>query len=151
MSIKMYVSAIQIVTFNFQLLENCLKGRMSFFFFFTFCDLNETFIFMSKFSMEDCPQMKYKLVVQRKIGHILSYHVPSRQKFIITFIFDISKLKCQNGLKLQFFLAFFRPRGLWKHNPPKNCAGIFAKSESCGNFGTWFVRWSKSFGGVTIY
>ena len=41
-------------------------------FFFGFCDSNETFIFMSKFSMEACPQMKYELVVQRKEGHIFN-------------------------------------------------------------------------------
>ena len=40
------------------------------FFFFTFCDLNETLIFMSKFRMEACPQMKYELVVQRKEEYI---------------------------------------------------------------------------------
>ena len=34
--------------------------------FFPFCDLNETFICLSKLSMEACPQMKYELVVKRK-------------------------------------------------------------------------------------
>ena len=38
--------------------------------FFTFCDLIETFIFISQFSMGACPQMKFELVVQRKEGHI---------------------------------------------------------------------------------
>ena len=28
---------------------------------FTFCDLKETFIFMSKFSIEACRQMKFEL------------------------------------------------------------------------------------------
>ena len=39
--------------------------------FFTFY-LKENFIFMSKFSMEACPQKKYELVVQRKEGPIFS-------------------------------------------------------------------------------
>ena len=46
--------------------------------FFTFCDSNETFIFMAKFSMEACLQMSYELVFQRKKGHIFSYHVPKQ-------------------------------------------------------------------------
>ena len=47
--------------------------------YFTFCDLNETFIVMSKFSIKACPQMN-ELIVQRKQGHIFSYHVPKRPK-----------------------------------------------------------------------
>ena len=39
--------------------------------FFPFCDLNETFICLSKLSMEACPQMKYELVVKRKEGELL--------------------------------------------------------------------------------
>ena len=47
--------------------------------FFTFCDSNETFIYMSKFSIEACPQMKFELVAQRKEGHNFSYHVQKVQ------------------------------------------------------------------------
>ena len=49
-------------------------------FCFRFCDLNEIFIFKSKFSIEACPQMKFELVVQRKEGHIFSYHTAKRPK-----------------------------------------------------------------------
>ena len=69
--------------------------------FFTFCDLNQIFIFMSKFSMEACPQIKYKLVVYRKEGHKSSYNVPKRPKVIEKkeFTFDIPKFKFQNRLE----------------------------------------------------
>ena len=53
--------------------KNGRRGRTT---FFRFCDSNETFIFMAKFSMEACLQMSYELVFQREEGHILSYHVP---------------------------------------------------------------------------
>ena len=49
--------------------------------FFNFFDSNETLIFMSKFSIEACQQMKYELFVPRKEGHIFSYHVQKEQKF----------------------------------------------------------------------
>ena len=48
--------------------------------FFTVCDSNETFIFMSKLRVEACPQMKYELVVQQKKGQNVSYLVQKRQK-----------------------------------------------------------------------
>ena len=47
-----------------------------------FCDLNYTLNFISKFSMEACPKMSYEVVVQRKKGHILLYHVPKRSKVL---------------------------------------------------------------------
>ena len=50
---------------------------------FHICDLNETFIFMSKFSMEACPHMKYGLVVQRKEGHIFSPTRPHWAELVI--------------------------------------------------------------------
>ena len=50
--------------------------------FFWFCDLHETLIYVSKFSMEACSPMSYELVVQRKEGHNLIYHVPKRPKFL---------------------------------------------------------------------
>ena len=71
------VGAIQIETFIFYSLEKGWRGRIH---FVTSCDLNGTFIFMSKFSMEACPPMKFELVVQRKEGLIFSYHVPKRPK-----------------------------------------------------------------------
>ena len=40
--------------------------------FLVFCDLNETLIFMSKFSMESSLEINYELVFQRKEGHIFS-------------------------------------------------------------------------------
>ena len=87
--------------------------------FFTFCDLNETFIFMSKFSMEACPQMKFELVVQRKEGHVLTQKY---QKLKRKLTFYIPKFKFQNGLKQKTsnFWAFLRQTCLWEPNPPKN-------------------------------
>ena len=55
-----------------------MEGKNNFFFFF--CDLNETFIFLFIFSSEACQQMKYELVVQRRDEHILSYYVPKTLK-----------------------------------------------------------------------
>ena len=48
------------------------------FFYLTFFDSNETFIFMSKFSMEACPQMKYELVVPKKpkVYKKLTFDIP---------------------------------------------------------------------------
>ena len=59
------------------ILFNAWRGRIH---LFTFCDLNETFICMSKFSMEAWPQMKFKVLVQRKERHIFSYYVPKKPK-----------------------------------------------------------------------
>ena len=59
------------------MLFNAWRGRIH---LFTICDLNETFIFMSKFSMEAWPQMKFKMLVQRKEGHMFSCQVPKRPK-----------------------------------------------------------------------
>ena len=77
--------------------------------FFIFCDSNETFIFMSKFSMEACPQMKYELVVQRKEGHNFSYHFPKRPKVATQkkLTFDIPNFKFQLELiKVSNLLVF---------------------------------------------
>ena len=41
---------------------------------------NETFVYMAKFSMDACPQMKYELVVQRKKRHILWHKVQKKAK-----------------------------------------------------------------------
>ena len=73
-------------------------GGKSIFFKFTFCDSNETFIFMFKFSIESCPQMQYELVV------------PKKQKFKRKWTFDILKFKFLNGLKLEIsiFWSFLR-------------------------------------------
>ena len=51
---------------------------------------------MFKFSMETCPQMKDDLVVQRKKGHIVSYHFPKRTKslnknLLLMFYIQVSK------------------------------------------------------------
>ena len=65
-------------------------------YFFTFWDLNETFIFMSKFSVEACPQIKFELVVQRKEENNDNFfHNMSRkdQKLKRKLTFDISKFK----------------------------------------------------------
>ena len=65
------------------LVFNCKKnGWMGGISFFTVCDLSETFIFMSEFSMEASPQMNCYLVVKRKEGHILSYNVRKRSKVL---------------------------------------------------------------------
>ena len=93
------------------------------FFFFTFCDFNETFIFMTNFSMEAGPKMNYKLVVQRKEGHILSYHVPKWPEVKKKINFWYSKVnvsKQTETAKLQLFCwLFFRQTGLWEPNPPQ--------------------------------
>ena len=80
-------------------------------------------IVMSKFSMEACPQMKYELVVQRKEGHIFSYHVrKERKKFKRKLTFDIPKFKFQIGLeqKTSTCWGFLRQTGLWEPYPPNN-------------------------------
>ena len=56
-------------------------------------DMNETFIFMSKFSMKACPQINHKLVIPRKEGHNFSYHVPKRPKVKKKIYFLYSKAK----------------------------------------------------------
>ena len=69
-----------------------------------YCDLNETLIFIPKFNMEACLQMSYVLLVQRKEGHILLYHVPERPNKI--YFKQISKFKFQNRLKQKTNFCF---------------------------------------------
>ena len=76
--------------FDFNRYKNGWRGRIH---FITFCDSNENVIFMSKFSMEACPQMKYELVVQRKEGHNFSYHVPKRPTVEKKIDFGYSKVQ----------------------------------------------------------
>ena len=68
---------------------------------------------------EACPQIKYKLIVQRKTGHIFSYHVPKRPKDKKK---KVPQFKFQNGLKQKTFIfwAFLRQIGLWEPNPKNN-------------------------------
>ena len=69
-----------------------------------YCVLKKTLIFISKFNMEACLQMSYALVVQRKEGHILLYHVPERPKKI--YLKQISKFKFQYRLKQKTNFCF---------------------------------------------
>ena len=71
------MAAIQIEKFGVKLFEKLKEGKNKF--FVTFSDLNETFIFMSKFSIGACPQLKY-VILYRKKGHFFSYQVPKRPK-----------------------------------------------------------------------
>ena len=79
------------------------------FFFLTFCDSNETFIFMSKFRMEVLPQIKYELVIQRKDGHIFSCHVLKRPKVWKKINFWYSKVQVAKRTETENlqFLGFF--------------------------------------------
>ena len=74
--------------------------------FFGFCDSNKTLIFLSKFSMEACLEIKYELGFQRKEGHIFSYHVPKRQKSFeenLLLIFQSSSFKTNINKNFCFF------------------------------------------------
>ena len=76
--------------------------------------------------MEACTHMKYELVVQRKKGEILSYHIPKRPKSFKKYIILILK---SSSLKTESNRAFQQ----------KLCASILAYSESCDqceDFGT---------------
>ena len=91
---------------------------------FFFCDSHETFIIMAKFSMDDCPQMRYELFVQKKEGHILSYHGPKRPKAlkkINFFIFQGSSFKT-NLDNFFLFLNIFLDEQL--------CGSLTAKTVS---------------------
>ena len=95
--------------------------------FFIFCDLNKTFIFMFKFSIEACPKMKYELVFQRKKENIFSYDVPKRPKLLKKIYFSHSKVQVSKGTWTENFqlMVFFRQTGLWKPKPPKNMHVFF--------------------------
>ena len=82
----------------------------------SFCDLNETLTFLSKFSMEAYPLMKYELVVQRKEAHILSYHVPKSPK------------KMQENLLLVFKSSSFKTDSNRNLN-----VGLFKNRQVCGS------------------
>ena len=69
----LYVGVVQIEIFCHKSLEKLTEGRNT---FLGFCDLNETLVFMSKFSMEAYLEINYELVFQIKEVHIFSYHVP---------------------------------------------------------------------------
>ena len=76
-----------------------MKGVDEWFFSFTFFDLNENFIFMSKSSMEAWPQLQYELFVQSKKDtycHIMSQE---DQKLKSKFTFVIPKFKLQKVLE----------------------------------------------------
>ena len=98
--------------------KNGYRGRIN---LLKFCDLNATFIFMSKFSMEAGPQMKYELVVQRK--QVISCHIMSQkdQKFKRKFNFDSLKLKFHNRFKpkTSYFKAFETRRSVETYSPQK--------------------------------
>ena len=77
-------------------------------------------IFISIFSMEACPQMKYELVVQRKEGHICSYHV-QKKRFKRKFTFDIPEFKFQkdSNKNPQIFGLFWDKNFRWYLTPKK--------------------------------
>ena len=99
----LYVGVIQIETFCLKSLKNGWRGRNT---FFEFCDLNETLIFMSKFSMEGFLEIYYELVFQRKEGHIFSYHVPKSFKENLLLIFQSSGFKIDSNRKPPNFGLF---------------------------------------------
>ena len=55
-----------------QTLEKWMEGNKHFFYI---SQLNETYIYMSKYRVKTCPQVNCDWVFLRKDGHILSYHV----------------------------------------------------------------------------
>ena len=57
------MGAIKILTLSLKSLEKWTEVKKHLFLNF---DLNETLIFMSKFSMEACLEINYELVFQRK-------------------------------------------------------------------------------------
>ena len=75
---------------------------------------------MSKFIIEACLQMKYEFGVQRREGHILTYHVLKRPR-VKKNTFDIPTFKFKKGLeqKISIFLASLRQPSLWEPYPPK--------------------------------
>ena len=88
--------------------------------FCTFCDSNESLIFMSKFSMEACPQMNWWSKESKDtIFHIMSQ---KDQKLNRKLTFDIPKFKFHNGLeqKTSNIWSFLRQTGLWEPSPPTN-------------------------------
>ena len=120
---------------------------------FTFCDSNETFIFMSKFSMEACPQMNW-LSKERKDS---SFHNMSQkdQKLKRKLTFDIPKFKFQNGLecKTSIFRLFWDKQAC-RRKPLNKCANIIADSETFKryvDFDTWVGRWLKWNDGIIIF
>ena len=125
-----------------------MDGEKESIFPLTFCDTN---------SMEAFPLMKYELVVQRKEGHILSYHVRKQKpKEYKKILFQNSKDhdSKQTWKENSPFMGFFLTNRSVVASPPQKCASIFADSESCeqcGDFGTWVGRWSKWNGGVTTF
>ena len=58
---------------------------------------------MFKFSMEAYPQTKYDLVVHRKEGHILSYHVQQRPKVLKNIYSLYSKIQLSKQTQTENF------------------------------------------------
>ena len=77
--------------------------------FFRFSDLNETFIFMSKFSMVACPPMGYELVVQKKGRTHIVISCPEKTKSFeenLVLIFQSLSFKMDLNKKLKFVGLF---------------------------------------------
>ena len=72
--------------------------------------------------MEACPQMKFKLVVQRKEGHIFSYHVPKRPKAQNKIDFWYSKVQVSKRTWMENFnfCWLFWDKQVCGSPPPKN-------------------------------
>ena len=128
-----------------------MEGKKKYVLFFTFWDLNETFIFMSKLPTNEvwigCPK-------KGRAHLVISY--PKNTKSLkenLLLIDQSSSYKTDSKRKLPTFWLFETNRSVGAY-PPKKCVSIFADSESgeyCGDFGTWVGRWWKWNGGVTIF
>ena len=82
---------------------------------------NKTFVFMSKYWMQLCPQTNQYLIFQRKEGPTLSCHVPKI-------------LKCLTKFTLDFYIFFETNRSV-ASKPPKKCLNITANVEPSIKFG----------------
>ena len=133
--------------------KNWQRGRNT---FLGFCDLNETLIFMSKFSMEAFLEINYEFVFQRKEGHIFSYHVPKQPKVLKKIYFWYFKVQVSKWTRIENFqiLDFCETNRSVGAKPQKRCANFIEDSETFQRYGdvdTSAGRWSNWNDGVIIF
>ena len=99
--------------------------------------MNETLIFMSKFSKEAFLESNYEVVFQRKEGHIFSYHVPIIPKVLKIINFGYFKIQVSKRTPRENFkiLGFFETNRSVEAKPKKSCANIISDYETLKRYG----------------
>ena len=77
-------------------------------FFFTYCDSNDTFIFMSKLSKEAHQQMKFELIVQRRTYIFVSCLKKTSSLKEIYFVYSKVQVSKRTQTENLNFLGFLK-------------------------------------------